>query len=557
MGADCAFSGLGQLGLPCLPLSQASWGDGKLAFFFITGADMLPFKWMPLIFVTTSLLLACGGGGGGADSSEDDTAVTWSNNPAGAATFSGVSAAYQGAITGLGSIIVNGVRFETTDALVYDSDDFSAGYNSSTSTFSSPLALGMTVALFGDVDDAQSLGRAARIRVVGGVRGTMSAVDTSALTLTLPTQTIALSSSTTYGGTSDGTATGTPITNLTQLAALSGNPLLTVYGLPQSDGRFLATRVVVTHASAHTMDVAVRGTITVISGNSYTVKTDANASMTVNCSGTCTIQPSGATPAVGDPVRALATDINQWSGATLTASRLQLVNASYLTSFQGAPSTASYAKIKGVAVSDGGLWKVGGVVVRGVTLTAGTVYEIKGTWSGTELVATRVEVEGQRSFTDGAGSNRTYSSEFYGAVSNLRGLTFSVQGVNVVANSAYFPDGSAGLSNGAFVEVKGNYVNGTLVATKVEIKAVSASNPSAGRVFEMYGQVSGWTGVGGAFNLTRQGVVYSAQSSVDTRFEHAAPVNGSYVQAKGYMDANHVFQVIKLEVKNGYTDHDD
>jgi hypothetical protein len=34
-------------------------------------------------------------------------------------------------------------------------------------------------------------------------------------------------------------------------------------------------------------------------------------------------------------------------------------------------------------------------------------------------------------------------------------------------------------------------------------------------------------------------------------------VNGSYVEAKGYMDANHVFQVIKLEVKNGYTDHDD
>lgn len=520
---------------------------------------MLQFKWIPLVLATTSLLLACGGGGGGvADSPKDgDTAASWSTNPAGAATFSGVSAAYQGAITGLGSIIVNGVRFETTDAVVYDSDDFSTAYGSSTSTFNSPLALGMTVALFGDVDDTQNLGRAARIRVVGGVRGTMSAVDTSALTLTLPTQTIALSASTTYGGTSDGTATGTPITNLTQLAALSNNPLLTVYGLTQSDGRFLATRVVVTNAAAHAMDVAVRGTITAISGSSYTVKTDANTTMTVDC-GSCTIQPSGATPAVGDSVRALATDSSQWSSSTLTASRLQLVNASYLTNFQGAPSTASYAKIKGVAVFDGALWKVGGVVVRDAALTVGTVYEIKGTWSGTELVATRVEVEGQRSFTDGAGSNRTYSSEFYGAVNNLIGSSFTVQGVNVDASSAYFPYGSsAGLANGAFVEVKGNYVDGTLVATKVEIKAASGSNASAGRVFEMYGQVSGWTGVGGTFNLTRLGVVYSAQSSLNTKYEHGAPVNGSYVEAKGYMDANNVFQVIKLEVKNGYSDHDD
>lgn len=518
---------------------------------------MSKFKWIPLLLLTTSFLVACGGGGGG-DTADDDTPVTWSTNPAGAVTFSGVSAAYQGSITGLGSIVVNGVRFETTDAVVYDSDDFSNSYDSNTTTFNSPLALGMTVALYGDVDDAQNLGRAARIRVVGGVRGTMSAVDTSALTLTLPTQTVQLSTATTYGGTSDGTATGTSITNLTQLAALSNNPLLTVYGLPQSDGRFLATRVVVTSASAHAMDVAVRGTIAAVSGNDYTVKTDVNSSITVNCS-SCTIQPLGSTPAVGDAVRALAVDSSQWSGTTLTASRLQLVNPSYLTRFEGAPSAASYAKIKGVAVLDGTQWRVGGVeVISSVPLTAGTLYEIKGTWSGSVLAATRVEVEGERSFAGRDGSDTSYSNEFYGAVSNLRGSSFTVQGVSVDASSAYFPYGSsASLTNGAFVEVKGRYVNGTMLASKVEIKGASGSNASAGRVFEMYGQVSDWSGVPGAFKLTRLGVVYNAQSSVNTRFEHGVPANGSYVEAKGYMDANNVFQVIKLEVKNGYSEHDD
>ena len=507
-----------------------------------------------LLLVTVSFLSACGGGGGGGSDHSDNT---WSTNPAGAATFNGATAAYQGSISGLGSIVVNGVRFETTDAVVYDSDDFSTSYDNNTSTFSSPLALGMTVALFGDVDDAQSLGRAARIRVVGGVRGTMSAIDTTALTLTLPTQTLQLSSATTYGGTSDGTSAGTPITTLTQLAALTTNPLLTVYGQSQADGSFLATRVVVTTAAAHAMDVAVRGTITAIAGNNYTVRTDASHSVTVTCN-SCAIQPTGATPAVGDAVRALAADISQWNSPTLNAARLQLVNASYLTTFHGAPSSATYAKIKGVATWDGAHWWVGGIEVTGASLTAGTLYEVKGTWSGSVLLASRVEMEGQRSFTDGYGSSRTYSHEFYGAVSNLSGNSFTVQGVNVNAASAYFPYGSvASLANGSFVEVKGSYVNGTLNATKVEIKSASSSNASSGRVFEMYGQVSGWSGINSTFSLTRLGVTYVAQTSANTRFKYGTPSNGSYVEVKGYMDANNVFQVIKLELKNGYHDYDD
>lgn len=92
--------------------------------------------------VAAGLFTACSGGGGGGESDYSDS--SWSTNPAGAATFNGSAAAYQGSISGLGSIVVNGVRFETTDSVVYDSDDFSTNYDSNTSTFSSPLALGMT-----------------------------------------------------------------------------------------------------------------------------------------------------------------------------------------------------------------------------------------------------------------------------------------------------------------------------------------------------------------------------------------------------------------------------
>ncbi|BDU51821.1 DUF5666 domain-containing protein [Limnohabitans sp. INBF002] len=507
------------------------------------------------LLATAGFLSACGGGGGGGSDS-DHSDATWSTNPAGAATFNGAAAAYQGSISGLGSIVVNGVRFETTDSVVYDSDDFSTSYDSSTPTFSSPLALGMTVALFGDVDDAQSLGRAARIRIVGGVRGTMNSITSTAIDLS--TQMVQINAATTYGGTSDGTLTGTAVTTYADLAALANtNPLLTIYGLAQADGSFLATRVVVTHALTHALDVAVRGTITAIAGSNYTIQTGATASITVNCN-SCTIQPTGNTPVVGDAIRALATDNTSWNGTTLTAKRLQLVNAAYLTSFSGAPSTSTYAKIKGIATQANGNWYVGGVQVSGATLTANTMYEIKGTWSGSVLAATRVETEGQRSFTDSYNQPVTYSNEFYGAVSNLSGSTFTVQGVNVNAGSAYFPNGSAAnLSNGSFVEVKGSYVDGTLNATKVEIKYASSSNASSGRVFEMYGQVGGWSGVNSVFSLTRFGVVYTAQTSANTRFKYGTPTTGSYVEVKGYMDANNVFQVIKLELKNGYHDYDD
>lgn len=518
-----------------------------------------------LLFVV-GLVSACGGGGQErADTADNDSpAVAWSSNPGGASTFNGAPAAYQGAISGLGSIVVNGVRFETTDALVYESDDFNTSYGTNASTFTSPLALGMTVSLFGDVDDAQNLGRAARIRVVGGVRGVMSSVDTHAMTLTLPTQTIQLSAATTYGGTSDGTSAGTAISSLVQLAALPGNPLLTVYGQTQADGSFLATRIVVTHSQAHALDVAVRGKVIAVSGSNYTLKTDAVHTINVTCAAPCVVQPTGNVPVVGDEVRALAVDLTQWSNSTLNASRIQLVNAQYLTTFTGAPRAPSYAKIKGTASFDGSRWWVGGVEVTGAPFTAGTAYEVKGTWSGAVLIASRVEVEGQRTFEDNEGSNRLYSNEFYGVVSNLNGSAFTVQGVNVNAAAAYFPLGSSmSLSNGTFVEVKGSYANGVLNASKVEIKSVSSSNinsnvnASTGRVFEMYGLISGWAGHNTAFTLTRFGVAYSAQTSNNTRFDHGVPSTGSYVEAKGYMDANNVFQIIKLEVKNGFQDYED
>ena len=193
---------------------------------------------LALVISGATLLQACGGGGGG---DSDGVSVIPNDNPGGVAAYAPTTFNYLGTISGLGSIVVNGVRFETTSASVLDSDDVYG-----TTSNNSPLALGMTVALQGDADESQSLGRAQKIRLVGGVRGTMTAYTTGA-SMVVGGQTVALNANTVYAD-----AAGQPVTLQT------GN-FVNVYGLMQADNRFLATRVVQSSAANSALDAAWRG----------------------------------------------------------------------------------------------------------------------------------------------------------------------------------------------------------------------------------------------------------------------------------------------------------
>lgn len=503
---------------------------------------------LPLL--TCILLSACGGGG----TTAGDGDVTWALNPAGVVTYAPVSTNFQGTISGLGSIVVNGVRFETTDASIYDPDSFD-----DSTLFGSDLSMGMTVALMGDADESQNLGRASRIRVVGGVRGTLMPsvnMDTVQKTLVFPTQTVTYTDATLFSGTVDGTS----ITSATQLAALTGSVLLNVYGLPQADNSFLATRVVLIDPLTHALDVAVRGKITAVLGSGkYTLATGALTSITVDCS-TCVVQPAGNTPAVNDVVRVLATDSNSFKEGILTGLRLQLVDAVRLARFNGV--TNGFTKIKGVATQIDNVWYVADVQVKGVTnLVAGVFYEVKGTWSGSTLIATVAEQEGHDSSVDSSGNSHTYSNELYGAVAQLSGSRFSVQGVLVDASSAFFKSGSLlSLANGQFVEIKGSLgTNGVLIATQVEVKYPSGSSDGGqGRYFEIKGVVSNWNGTGTTFSVTdRNGAILTAITSPSTRFNHGLPSSGVRVELKGYLNTAGIYEVVKLEVKNNNDGHND
>lgn len=484
---------------------------------------------------TTVALQGCGGGGGSALQTEGD-------NPAGVASYAGTSASYLGPISGLGSVVVNGVRFETTSARVHDSDDLYGD-----AEYTDPLAMGMTVALEGNADDTLSLGRADRIQRVGGVRGTVSAA--SSTQLVVGGQSVVINSNTVMA-TSAGQLTA---------ASVQVGDFVDTDGLPQADGRFLATRVVRTSASAFAFDAAWRGVSAnaVQTSNGWTVSlnTGDQSTLEVSCPvGTCTVQPWGASLNGVHALRVLASDESQRIGQRVVASRIQVLDVPQLLQRSG--SASGLTKIKGVAATDGTIWTVGGVQVLSPLVplpwVAGRFYEVKGTLTNGQLSVTRWEQEGRESDRlvpsgQSSGDATYYRQALYGAVSGLQGTRMTVQGTTVELGQARFEQGSlATLVNGAYVEVKGVLSNGVLVASQVEIKTGSAQG--VGTRFEVYGTLSNWTATG--FTLTSGDTVYSGVLTPQTRIEqeHGLVGNGQWVEVKGYMNAGQ-FVAVKLEVK--------
>jgi len=371
--------------------------------------------------VSLLLLTSCGGGGG---------------SGSGLVSSSTATAAFSGPIAGIGSIVVNGVRFETVGVTVEDSDDI---YGST--AFKNSLSLGMTVALGGDVDETALTGTPTKIRVIGGIRGKVSAFTGTTIT-TLNGQTVTVDSNTVYAGLR------------TNLAGIALNDYVEIYGVTQATGDFLATRVVSSSSLSQSNKLSIRGTIDSIpSANNYVVRTSSTTTVNVLCdpnaTPACSLRPSGATlvaasgSVAGTPVRVVAADTTSLSGGVLTAVKIQSLSPDQLTAFSGV--NATYAKIKGYTSQIGSDWYVGGIKVTGYTFTTvGQYVEVKGTWSGSVLQASKVETESDRSV-----GGSSYKNEFYGKVSGKSGNTFIVQGITVDATSATISGGTlTGLADG-------------------------------------------------------------------------------------------------------------
>jgi hypothetical protein len=365
-------------------------------------------------FCATALLVACGGGG--------DAGTSNSSTPAAAVSYS------QGAITGFGSVFVNGVRFDDSAATVSDDDG-----NASNST---ALKLGMMVQVdAGTVDNAASSAVAAAIRWGSEVVGPVGTVDTAASTVRVLGQTVLVTTSTVFDSTLAG-----------GLSALTAGAVVEVHGiLDPANSRIVATRIEPkTGATAY----KIRGAIAAVDTTAKTFT--INGELVSYASLPAASVPAGLTNGQIVRVRLQTTQVSGAWVATALRGGLRLPESNRDAEVEGAITVFTSAtdfEISGLKVNASNASFPDGQT--GVVL--GARVEVHGTVTNGVLVATKVEIQERRAVQR--------ELELRGALGNLNATdkTFALRGVTVwYGGTVVYKDGTeATLANDKRVEVKG------------------------------------------------------------------------------------------------------
>ena len=358
-----------------------------------------------------SMLAACGGGCDDAGSGSADSFTT-------------------GPITGFGSVIVGGVRFDDTLAIIVDEDGDRATRDD--------LRLGAVIDIdSGRINRAEMRAVALRITLGGALVGPVSAVDTTAGTLTLLGQTVLVTSSTVF----DAGITG-------GLAGMTLNNVYAVCGLfDPANNRFVATRV---EPRTGATEYRLRGLVSQLDPVAKTFKI---GSETIDYSGVPRADvPSNLANGQYVRVRLQTTPVNgAWVATRLrhSARAIEPRPEAHVEGVITAWTSAEAFEINGLKVDASGAAFPDGKA--GVVL--GARVEVSGAIVNGVLVAAKVELEEHR---DPLGKRPL---ELHGTMSNLdpAAKTFALRGLTVwYGGTVDYKNGSeASLADGKPVEVKG------------------------------------------------------------------------------------------------------
>ncbi|MEY3294306.1 MAG: hypothetical protein RLZZ451_354 [Pseudomonadota bacterium] len=361
----------------------------------------------------SALLAACGGGG--SDEPEAPTATA--------------SSYTDGVITGFGSVIVGGVRFDDSKAAVTTEEG--------TALAAGALRLGMTVEVDGGrIDRAAASALALRIRRNSEQLGPLGAVDAAAGTRVVLGPTVLVTTSTVFDDTLSG-----------GLAALTAGRVVEVYGIPDpANARIVATRIEAEDAApAYKLSGRIASLDT-------TARTFAINGQVVNYAGVPAAQvPPGLANGQSARVRLQTAPVaGQWVATALRAGRRW-------------PESMGEAKLEGVitAFASTSSFSVNGLPVNasaatfpdGTTgLALGARVEVSGSIVAGVMQATTVEIE-ERRFP----GPRVW--DLRGEVGQLdtAAKTFALRGITVwYGGTVEFRDGTvANLANGVRVRVRG------------------------------------------------------------------------------------------------------
>jgi hypothetical protein len=362
--------------------------------------------WGLWVLLSTAIAAGCGGGAVGSGGS-------------------GSPVVTQGTVSGFGSILVDGQRFDDRDARTETEDEPGA------STLAE-AKLGHRVEVEYVVD-----GIAQVVRVEPEARGLVESVGSNGFTVL--GQTVRINT--------DGAAG--PVTQFgnfyTSLADVQAGHWVEVHGVPVLEaGGYVIRATRIERRLLPPLYLRVAGIVSATSGSRFTI-----GALQVETAG-APVLPAGQSISVGRRVVVFARPSRLAAG--LLAADLVRIKAfvggsaeSYLGGvIAGYNAGTSSFDLGGVTVRAAGaqVEPVGGVLANGVYV------QVRGGFaSDGSFVANRVRIR-----SDGSGPQ----AELRGTIYALGATTFEVRGVTVNYAAATVRDCGSGLADGVFVEVKGN-----------------------------------------------------------------------------------------------------
>lgn len=461
--------------------------------------------------VGAAVLAACGGGGGA------DTAAP--------------TAVSLGTVTGFGSVIVDGIRYDDRSASRSIDTESGAPDDHGGSV---ELKLGQRVVVVTAGDDSN--GRALSVSVSAEVIGRVTATSPN---LVVAGQTIQVNTDPAAG----------PVTVLdgyVSVGDISVGDRAEVHGVPKNvAGQLVIQATRIERKPSADAWVRVAGAVGNLAsdGSSFTL-----GGLTVNVGGTTRIVPRAASLANGQRVVV-------WSTGAQAGNA---INASFIRIRRGEQQDASEFRLAG-PVSDctapcAGSFKVGGVTVNASTaeFRNGTANDLSnGKWvlvrgslntMGSQVAATRVIV----GRTPGESEVK-----LYGAVTDyVDAQNFKVRGVPVTTNGTTQFDSScpSPLVEGTLVEIEGRIDNFRVLAREVE-----CGRTVDGLVVEGKGFVTGLDTAARTFRLP--GSLFTGltlQYGANTEFEDGSLSDlrdGAFVEVKGVVSGTTV-TVTKIEFES-------
>jgi hypothetical protein len=383
------------------------------------------------------LLVACGGGGGG------DSPTATASTPADTGAVVSTALHLSGTVTGFGSVIIDGQKFDDSAANV-KIDTNPAAPDSATL---SDLKLGM------QVEGTVSNGTLTDVVVRASARGTVGLVNLALGTFTVFQQTVTV---VTTG------ATPTVFDGLSGLSALAVGDVVEVHGTVDANKQIVATRVERKATGDLASGVRIGGVLVTLDAAAKTFKL---GDLTVNYA-SATLLPAGTTLAVGQVIAVYA-DKAPTAGSDLVAKTVKVAGTEEGGSVGVGGPVMAYTSLSDFTVAGVRVDASAAVFETGsaADLKLGVSVAVEGKITAGVLKASKARV---------LKTSVDVKASLAGAVTDfVNNTSFKVRGAPVDASAAAYTGGTASdLGNGANVKVTGKIVGEMLKADTVEFTSL-------------------------------------------------------------------------------------